>query len=69
MKPGINLDSLSNQDLSELEQQILAEQSRRVMSSPTTIVVEPDAREEVHREVIALLLANRQKHSTESSGQ
>ena len=56
MKPGIDPSSLSNQDLSLLEQQILAERSRRVISSPTVIVVEPDASEELHAEAIRKLL-------------
>lgn len=56
MKPGVDLSSLSDQDLSVLEQQILAERSRRVMSSPTIIVVEPDASEELHAEAVRKLL-------------
>ncbi len=63
MKPGIDPSSLSNQDLSVLEQQILAERSRRVMSSPTVIVVEPDASEELHAEAIRKLLEHKSQNS------
>lgn len=63
MKPGIDPSSLSNQDLSALEQQILAERSRRVMSSPTAIVVEMDATEESHQEAIRKLLLRKSRSS------
>lgn len=63
MKPGIDPSSLSNQDLSALEQQILAERSRRVMSSPTAMVVEMDAPEESHREAIRKLLLLKSRSS------
>ena len=43
MTPEIDISSLSNQELSALEQQILAEESRRVMNSSSAIVVEPNA--------------------------
>ena len=56
MTPGIEIGSLSNQELSALEQEILAEESRRVMNSSTAIVVEPNAPEEDHKEAIARLL-------------
>ncbi|MGL4618466.1 MAG: hypothetical protein ACRCZS_05320 [Chroococcidiopsis sp.] len=56
MEPWIDLSSLSNSELTALEQQILQEQSRRVMNDPELIVVEPDASEESHREAIAKLL-------------
>lgn len=52
----IDLSSLSNQDLSALEQEILAEQSRRVMNSSSAILVEPDAPEKSHQEAIKRLL-------------
>jgi hypothetical protein len=60
MQPGINLNSLSNRDLSALEQQILIEQAQRVINSSTAIVIEPDASEEIHRKAIALLLEKKQ---------
>ena len=63
MKPEIDPSSLSNQDLSVLEQQILAERTRRVMSSPTVIVVEPDAPEESHTEAIRKLLERKSQNS------
>ena len=56
MKPGIKTSSLSNQDLSALEQQILAERSQQVTACPTMIVTEPNASEESHQEVIKTLL-------------
>lgn len=37
MTPGIEIGSLSNQELSALEQEILAEESRRVMNSSSAI--------------------------------
>lgn len=52
----IDLSSLSNQELSALEQEILVEESRRVMNSSSAIVVEPNAPEEDHKEAIAHLL-------------
>lgn len=62
MKPGIDPSYLSNQDLSVLEQQILAERSRRVMSSPNVIVVEADAPEELHAEAIKKLLERKSQN-------
>jgi len=59
MQPKIDLSSLSNQELSLLEQQILQERSRRVMSSPNTIVLEPEASEEEHKEAIKKLMSDR----------
>jgi len=59
MEPEIDLSSLSNQELLLLEQQILQEQSRRIMSSPNTIVVEPEASEELHKEAIKKLMSDR----------
>lgn len=56
MQPKIDLSSLSNQELSQLEQQILQERSQRVMNNPNTIVLEPDASEEQHKEAIKKLL-------------
>ncbi|MDV2993001.1 MAG: hypothetical protein N4J56_002655 [Chroococcidiopsis sp. SAG 2025] len=56
MEPWIDLSSLSNSELTALEQQILQEQSRRIMNDPDLIVVEPDASEVSHREAIAKLL-------------
>ena len=56
MTSKIDLSSLSNQDLSALEQEILAEQSRRVMNSSSAILVEPDAPEKSHQEAIKRLL-------------
>jgi hypothetical protein len=56
MEPWIDLSTLSDRELSALEQQILQEQSRRVMNDPNRTVVEPDAPEESHREAIAKLL-------------
>lgn len=56
MIPGIDISSFSNQDLSALEQEILVEESRRVMNSSTAIVVAPDAPEKSHRDTIRKLL-------------
>ena len=56
MTPEIKLSTLSDQELSALEQQILAEQSHRVMHSPTMIVVEPDASDSAHQDAIQKLL-------------
>jgi len=60
MEPWIDLSTLSDRELSVLEQQILQEQARRVMNDPDLIVVEPDALEESHREAIAKLLQRKQ---------
>lgn len=49
------LSSLSNQELSALEQAILAEESRWVLNSPTKVVVESDAPEELHEAIEKLL--------------
>ena len=59
MEPEIDLSSLSNQELLLLEQQILQEQSRRIMNSPNTIVLEPEASEEEHKEAIKKLMGDR----------
>lgn len=59
MQPKIDLSSLSNQELSLLEQQILQERSRRVMSSPNTIVLKAEASEEEHIEAIKKLIGDR----------
>lgn len=59
MEPKIDLSSLSIQELLLLEQQILQEQSRRVMSNPNTIVLEPEASEEAHKEAIKKLMSDR----------
>lgn len=56
MTPGIDISSLSNQELSALEQEILVEESRRVMNSSSAIVVEPNAPEKSHQDVIGKLL-------------
>jgi hypothetical protein len=56
MTLGIELTSLSNQDLSALEQQVLAEESRRVMNNPQHIVVEADAPQEAHSAAIKKIL-------------
>ena len=56
MTSKIDLSSLSNQDLFVLEQEILAEESRRVMNSPTAIAVEPDVPEKIHQDAIKKLL-------------
>jgi hypothetical protein len=56
MTLGIELTSLSNQDLSALEQQVLAEESRRVMNNSQHIVVEADAPQEVHSAAIKKIL-------------
>lgn len=63
MTSKIDLSSLSNQDLSALEQEILAEESRRLMNSSTAIVVEPDAPEESQRDAIAHLLKQKSQKS------
>lgn len=59
MEPKIVLRSLSIQELLLLEQQILQEQSRRVMSDPNTIVVEAEATAEAHKEAIKKLMSDR----------
>jgi hypothetical protein len=56
MTLGIELTSLSNQDLSALEQQVLAEESRRVMNNPQHIVVEADAPQKAHSAAIKKIL-------------
>lgn len=61
MEPWIDLSSLSNSELTALEQQILQEQSRRVMNDPDLIVVEPDTSEESHREALAKLLQRKKQ--------
>ncbi|NHC37665.1 hypothetical protein [Scytonema millei] len=61
MESWIDLSSLSNSELTALEQQILQEQSRRVMNDPELIVVEPDASEESHREALAKLLQRKKQ--------
>ncbi len=56
MTLGIELTSLSNQDLSALEQQVLAEESRRVINNSQHIVVEADAPQEAHLAAIKKIL-------------
>lgn len=56
MTPGIELRSLSNRDLSALKQQVLAEESRRVMNNSQHIIVEADAPQEAHKAAILKLL-------------
>lgn len=56
MTSKIDLSSLSNQDLFVLEQEILQEESGRVMNSSSAIVVEPDAPEKSHQDAIKRLL-------------
>ena len=56
----IDLSSLSNQDLFALEQEILAQQSRRVMNGSSAIIVEPDEPEKFHQEAIKKLLRKSQ---------
>lgn len=58
----IDISSLSNQELSALEQEILAEESRRVMNSSGAIIVEPNAPEEDHKEAIARLLKHKSQN-------
>lgn len=60
--PGIDVSSLSNQDLSALEQEILAEESRRVMNSSTMIVVKLDAPEKSHQDAIKRLLERKSQN-------
>lgn len=60
--PGIEIGSLSNQELSELEQEILVEESRRVMNSSRAIVVEPNAPEESHQDAIKKLLERKSQN-------
>jgi PleD family two-component response regulator len=59
MTLGIELTSLSNQDLLALEQQVLAEESRRVMNNSQHIVVEADAPQEAHSAAIKKILERR----------
>lgn len=63
MTSGIKISSLSNQDLSMLEQEILVEESQRVMNSASAIALEPDAPEESHREAIKKLLEQKSPNS------
>jgi hypothetical protein len=56
MTLGIELKSLSNRDLSALEQQVLAEESRRVINNAQHIVIEADAPQESHKAAIKKLL-------------
>jgi hypothetical protein len=67
MTSKIDLSSLSNQDLSALEQEILAEESRRVMNSSTAIVIELDAPERSHQDAIRSLLEHKSNMYRESS--
>jgi hypothetical protein len=53
---AIELRSLSNRDLSALEQQVLAEIPRLVMNNSQHIVVEADAPQEAHKAAILKLL-------------
>lgn len=62
MISGIEISSLSNRDLSMLEQEILVEESQRVMNSSTAITVEPDAPEESHQDAIKQLLEQRSQN-------
>jgi hypothetical protein len=59
----IDISSLSNQDLSLLEQEILAEESRRVINSSSAIRVKPNAPEEDHKEAIRKLLEHKSQNS------
>jgi hypothetical protein len=59
----IDLSSLSNQDLSAPPQEILAQQSRRVMNSSSAIALEPDAPEKSHQEAIKRLLKGKYQNS------
>lgn len=54
---GIKISSLSNRDLSMLEQELV--ESQRVINSSTTITVEPDAPEESHQDAIKQLLEHK----------
>lgn len=63
MTPEIKISSLSNQELSELEQEILAEESRRVINSSRAIIVEPDAPEESYKNAIKKLLERKPQNS------
>lgn len=58
----IDISSFSNQELSALEQEILAEESRRVINSSSAIVVEPNAPEEDHKEAIKELLKRKSQN-------
>jgi hypothetical protein len=62
MTSKIDLSSLSNQDLFALEQEILVEESRRVMNSSSAIVVEPDAPEKSHLDAIKKLLEQKSQN-------
>lgn len=62
MTSKIDLSSLSNQDLYVLEQEILVEESRRVINSSTAIAVEPDAPEESHQNAIKRLLERKSQN-------
>ena len=62
MTPEIDISFLSNQDLSALEQEILTEESRRVMKSSTAIIVEPDAPEKSHQDAIKKLLERKSQN-------
>ena len=61
MTPGIDITSLSNQELSALDQEILAE-SRRVINSSSAIIVEPNAPEEAHNDAIKKLLESKSQN-------
>lgn len=58
-----DLSSLSSQELAALEQEILVEESRRIMSSSSVITVEPNASEKSHRDAIARLLEHKSQKS------
>lgn len=62
MTSKIDLRSLSDRDLTALEQEILAEESRRVMNSSSAIAVEPDAPETSHRCATARLLEQKSQN-------
>lgn len=57
MTSKIDLSSSSDRELSALEQDILIEESRRVINSSSAIVVEPDAPEQAHKDTLKSLLA------------
>lgn len=57
MTSKIDLSSLSDRELSALEQDILIEESRRVTNSSSAIVVEPNAPEQAHKDALKSLLA------------
>lgn len=56
----IDLSSLSNEDLFALEQEILTEQSCRVMNGSSAIAAKPDAPEKSHQDAINKLLRRSQ---------